>query len=1150
MNSRWISVLVCCGVSTAFLPSLIIACGGGGEYLPPPLRWFEGRVPGRSLGKILLETGTIKPPAKGFDSLTELFNIRAKIGSSREDMLASVDATLAAARAAFADRQVFNTLQDWRDLFDANAVTPAEMAEYVKKRDSLFQGSPPLSPWQREEWQKTIKHESAQVEAWIAEVKNGKAPAGLLPHYFYLAGAAAFRQADDVASEAAFRRVVDEFPDHPKAEAALFMVGRSAFSQTIVDFSSKADPKVAMDKAMAAFASYRTKYPKGRYLGDVLGWEGGLLFRAGRSAEALRCYAQQLVATDHPELARGAIPMCEKCFRGLGKPEELSSALKDLLAQPALVEALVYHVLWTSDTYALEGAPGASSNQWRRAILREFAEVLKDAEGHFQGQVWQPRFVAILAQTLSSDGRQKEALAMLNKAGPGAEKIEDWAFARALVLERSQQLEKAQAAYNYFIKVFPKSEWNFDAQSHLAMVLSDLGKADEAIETLSQESSPRERSDEEIYPASLAELSLEASALEPELNVWTSDAAHKAREALWHFAPVEQLTRMLTRPDVSPEEATDMQGRLGRALLSQRRYHEAIAYLPAAMTEALKLKDLSAGMSAENRLTVAQVWAGQRGKWLKQPARGQGLRDDASVIHLAIDDRLARYDELQHAVDLCFEILKDRKAKKETQKDARELILNAMPVLARSSRYHLAIAQKEDWSGASQQLWSDLPKGDEGQERQVWWSFGQAKPYDAIADWEANPWGDMDWSRSSWNYAWNEHPDYIWGTPKEFMPELNMNVYDEDSGWSWKERESFLASIAELLASFESGSCARLAKCQELLIKLQTVSSANAAFLTNALQDVVMVVSRNDVSESARAAFAAFRMKCLCNASWGYWGLESKNLPVISDLDLLALLAQTKALPEQVALADMWDALEISLTANIRVPRSLTKPLHPTDDEVVKRATEQGYTADLASDGITIRDWSHVEQLANAFLTTHATSTKREAVYVHLVRAAYRSRRPWKMSELASWSALGFDASTSRFELFHQQQNWDPQPVQRATFAYRKEFPKGKLAAEVDEVEGLVLWRTGDYTKALRFACNGMDTNHSADQRRSAVTLLVHVLAELERPEHRAACLKAIQEVKESHAVLVDFAAKSASNPMNPLAFLNHFMTSRFAPGG
>jgi hypothetical protein len=56
------------------------------------------------------------------------------------------------------------------------------------------------------------------------------------------------------------------------------------------------------------------------------------------------------------------------------------------------------------------------------------------------------------------------------------------------------------------------------------------------------------------------------------------------------------------------------------------------------------------------------------------------------------------------------------------------------------------------------------------------------------------------------------------------------------------------------------------------------------------------------------------------------------------------------------------------------------------------------------------------------------------------------------------------------------------------------------------------------------------------------------ILAELERPEHRAACLKAIQEVKESHAVLVDFAVKSASNPMSPLAFLNRFATSRFVP--
>src|SRR6185437_2958576 len=64
------------------------------------------------------------------------------------------------------------------------------------------------------------------------EKKTREVSGPLKAHWLYLAGAATFREGDRKNCLPWFERVVKEFPTHPRAEIALFMQARCAFSES------------------------------------------------------------------------------------------------------------------------------------------------------------------------------------------------------------------------------------------------------------------------------------------------------------------------------------------------------------------------------------------------------------------------------------------------------------------------------------------------------------------------------------------------------------------------------------------------------------------------------------------------------------------------------------------------------------------------------------------------------------------------------------------------------------------------------------------------------------------------------------------------------------------------------------------------------
>jgi len=127
----------------------------------------------------------------------------------------------------------------------------------------------------------------------------------LKAHWLYLRGAQAYRTGDRAECRQWFQRVVREFPQHPRAEIALFMDARCAFSETRKNQDDESPPDEetisARERATALFERYRKQYPHGRFVADALGWLGALAFDAEKYLDALDCYIAQAETPNHPE---------------------------------------------------------------------------------------------------------------------------------------------------------------------------------------------------------------------------------------------------------------------------------------------------------------------------------------------------------------------------------------------------------------------------------------------------------------------------------------------------------------------------------------------------------------------------------------------------------------------------------------------------------------------------------------------------------------------------------------------------------------------------------------------------------------------------------------------------------------------------------
>jgi TolA-binding protein len=446
------------------------ATGGDSYEYPAKLSDTLDILPGKSLGEIFLETSTIHPPAENWDS-AKLRELAERIGKEPvPKLLKTADDLIAQARASYKPGDdSCNLAHDVRDAVTVSAENPGAAREYILERlDGHLSG---------DEFDRRAESATGAIKA----------------NWLYLCGAQRFARGDREECQAWFDRVVKEFPKSPRAEMAMFMSARCAFSATrkMADESTEAsvkDPALANARkiAIGKFETLRKRYPHGRFDADALGWLGALAYDSNDYLKALDYYIAQAEAPGHPETLMSAIYNCEKTLAHLAPKPGGDAAFALIARHPRIAMAFTYLVLSApeADNYNGKWDNPADVRKWRRTILPRISAAVAKQNDRYKSNDWRPRYLAMLVQAASASGNQAQALQLSQISPDQLKQSDDLLFARAIALQRANSTHEAIDAFQTFLSTFPKSRMAPGVKIRLALALADNHQAGDAIATL------------------------------------------------------------------------------------------------------------------------------------------------------------------------------------------------------------------------------------------------------------------------------------------------------------------------------------------------------------------------------------------------------------------------------------------------------------------------------------------------------------------------------------------------------------------------------------------------------------------------------------------------------------------------------------------
>ena len=446
------------------------ATGGDSYEYPAKLSDTLDILPGKSLGEIFLETSTIHPPEENWDS-AKLRELAERIGKEPvPKLLKTADDLIAQARASYTPGDdSCNLAHDVRDAVAVSGENPAAAREYILARlDGNLHG---------DDLHKRAESATGAIKA----------------NWLYLCGATRFAGGDREECQQWFDRVVKEFPKSPRAEMAMFMSARCAFSatRTIAGESTEEsvkDPALAKARktAIAKFEALRKKYPRGRFDADALGWLGALAYDSNDYLKALDYYIAQAETPGHPETLMSAVYNCEKALGHLAPKSGGDSAFALIARHPRIAMAFAYLVLASpeADNYNGKWDNPADVRKWRRTILPRIAAAVAKQKDAYKSNDWQPRYLAMLVHAASASGNHSQALQLSQISPDQLKPSDDLLFARAIALQRANKTSEAIDTLQMFLETFPKSRMTPGVKIRLALALADNHQAGGAIATL------------------------------------------------------------------------------------------------------------------------------------------------------------------------------------------------------------------------------------------------------------------------------------------------------------------------------------------------------------------------------------------------------------------------------------------------------------------------------------------------------------------------------------------------------------------------------------------------------------------------------------------------------------------------------------------
>ncbi len=1155
------------------VPLLFAACSthlaratGDWATAPKGLDHYVDRLPAKSLSQLLKE-GKAKGGSgeeeehysyEASEIESRLQNLFTSVPpSSRENLVAECEELLAILRDEPALSPVWTNLTlDLRDCLSDAKTGDAEASEYCQWRVALGALGVPLS-----------EEQIAEIQEKMASSK-GRSGA----HYRYLLGASAFladtyEDSDDYGLKE-FEAVVKNFPDHPRAETALLMVARAKMRKIQRGWSEEPVSPEVINATEAAFQQYLTRYPEGRYVGDVYGWLGGVNVKREAFAESLSWYLKQLDVPDHPEHTRSAARMIERVMAILlARPDE--GPLKEIASRPEVAMGTVYWILDAPEANIYNGFYDHPEvvKRWRSHWLPRLAKAIQENEAVWKEHNALPWFAAIQAHAASDAGDQAKALELIRKDPEWITRSDDLAFALPVVLQRSGDTKAAIAAYRDFLKNFPQSPLRPGAAFRLATAYQDAGQSDDAVAALLQLSGsfgegaePLNYFEASYYPSNYRELPAAASAINPDLTLAEPSQVRQYLDTLLQFSPVGELAGLEPlQSAIDPAEWEKIRTIiLGRAL-SEGFPDIAVSFSSGAITDQVRhIAELAAATAqspkAETFLQLGDAWRDARGR-ISSPAlqlnrtevyvenesdkpETQRLENAAAIgIKGTKAENLLQLDELWNAVQAWEKAATAAPKGSATEAKALLSILEALPRIAMATAFARGHAARDDWNNWAaeryRQLLTDCPDSPEAAAAARPNFRLPAENADNVAQEDpakADPFAQVD---PGWKESLQEfHQNYI--RHREFLYESLLEP--EDGGNGFNRDEPGYQQILDTLYELDGG-----APTDQLRTTLEEVRQRsrqiyghwNDACVHYAVEDLAdLVAEANQPPPKVRARYFDLRLKVINVMAWYNWltlrpvdATSTETGGAAVDEFVSRLIAEAIADPAMKPVRDRLECLRLFIMAN----RQIELPI-----ENLAESDRSGETV------IEIRDYATVEQEAKRFLETFPKSSKREAVWLLHLRATYRARRPLLYSGVAGFPENPFIAGYYIRKTHPNQLPWNAAPVEAAIEAYLKEYPSPTYAGELLDLRAALAVRKKDWSDAISHTLEILQNEKYRDLHSDSRMRLGNLFARLTEREDRVEVLKAIKANPAAIPLLQQYleATETTTWGMPPLLFL------------
>ena len=1022
---------------------------------------YPERFPGKTLQQIREQW---EPAPEDAWSEMELASevqeiIRAWTTLTEQERASRVSRLLMENRRGDYRKRFANLAHDMADLAGTDSATAKSYLEWrmdhLNDDDGYFEEQPGWvwdeKPDQKAERERVWTEKRAQELREITELAEAQGEA-LRPHWLVQAGALAFRHRGYQEAEGFFQKVLDAFPQHPRAEVARLMMARLRWEEwrQSVRQPVRDDNKThALQTAWIQAAQlYRDKHPQGRFLIDLDGWEAGYFWKNGNAGMAMKFFLAQARDPAHPEVRRRAFQQIEWMLHDLVEVESLP--WDEIVQEPLVALRLGYHLLDSrsqTDLGAIMQRRSGEDHRVLESLQPDLSAVrskatqawsLLDVALDLHAGVYKDKFAPVRETlhlwSLISRGQAAVAIGMGDKeaAGPAAD---DLALARLFARIKAGRHAEAVRAVQAFQTQFADSPLNRGLTLRIVDSWVELGQIETALPLLWDMMEGR---DTVMLYDQIDE--------RPALHL-PGEVTQRVT-ALLSFAPLDRLAKAADMSKERPHLRSALCGALRLRHLSLGEFDQAIAfasdddfthwqdeiYGEEAATKAARWREAASRLK---QLTLeakdADSWAALAREWRRLPRLLEGGR-----VYLPQPYFLANLPPPSHELRALAAYLHVTDAQAAQMLDRRHALSQALACFERSG--HLAeLHEVLGLRAEASPYWMDraVESGDSPLSHKLVEQLRRPE----IVPWTFRPADTMG--------EWKPGRSALWQVEIEIATALGSIT---EGFW---EHTNALKRLQEEVKSLTTGQKPfdelrrDIALLWEAVKREAPVLRANT--LLNHIDDLRLLAEQAGIERVAFARYAALRLE---------------HQPVSADDQAFARMKDFVA---------FWNAI-------------ITPSGASTEEAGWRRRSAE----------------TQVERM-QGFLKDYPGSVKREAALARLAINTLRSSR--------CHCALKWDEESYAHFVTERGSPFDHAKVMAAIQHYERDFPGGRYLPEMRLLRGLAAAETQDWKTALTHLVPLLNDPAARDLHLDASNTTASLFMLLMQPEHRLAVKSAIEAV-------------------------------------